>query len=82
MEVPITMHNLTEEDVGKTVVNRAGDEIGRVSSVEGGSAFVDPDPGLTDTIKAKLGWDEPDKEDYRLDESQIHTVTDDEIRLG
>ena len=75
-------HNLTEEDEGKKVVDSSGDEIGIVSGVRGGTAYVDPNPDLTDSIKSRLGWGDVDQDDYPLDDSQIETVTDDEIRLG
>lgn len=73
---------LTEDDEGKNVVNSSGDQIGRVVNVEHGRAHVDPDPGLTDTIRSKLGWGEDDEEDYMLDSSSIETVSDNEIRLS
>lgn len=74
--------NITEDDEGKDVVDSNGETIGIVSSVRGGTAYVDPDPGLTDSIKSKLGWNEPDEEDYPLDDSRVDTVTDDEVRLS
>lgn len=73
---------LTESDEGKTVVNQQGDTIGRVTSVEGGRAYVDPDPGVTDRVMSTLGWNDPDQEDYPLEADRIETVTDDEVRLG
>ena len=73
---------VTDEDEGKRVLNARGDEIGRVTEVRNGVAYVDPDPSITDTIKAKLGWgDKDDEEAFRLDPTNIETVTDDEIRL-
>ncbi|MDG5776616.1 PRC-barrel domain containing protein [Haloarculaceae archaeon H-GB2-1] len=75
------MTELTDDDKGKKVVNAAGDTIGRVSGVRGGRAYVDPDTGLTDSIMAALGWSDIDEDDYAVDEDQIDTVTDDEIRL-
>lgn len=75
-------HNLTETDEGKDVVDENGDKIGIVSSVRGGTAYVDPDPGLTDSLKSRLGWGDVDQDDYPLNDSQIQTVTDDEIRLS
>lgn len=76
-------HNITEDDEGKSVVNADGENIGMVSEVRGGRAYVDPDPSLTDRIKSKLGWDtDAESEDHPLDESKIDTVTDDEIRLS
>jgi hypothetical protein len=73
---------LTETDEGKMVKNRAGDEIGRVMSVEHGTAHVEPDPGLTDAIRSKLGWGDADEGTYELDQNNIDSITDDEIRLS
>ncbi len=73
---------LTEKDEGKSVVNSRGDEIGRVVEVDHGTAHVEPDPGLTDTIKAKMGWAEGDEETYRLDEDSIESVSENEVRLN
>lgn len=76
------MIDLTEEDEGKRVVNASGEEIGMVSGIESGRAHVDPDPDMTDRIKSKLGWNDVDQTDYTLDESEIESVTEDEIRLS
>lgn len=73
---------LTDDDEGKKVVNEHGREIGRVMEVRGGSAHVDPDPGMADSIRSKLGWGDSDEETYALESSAIDTVTDDEIRLS
>jgi len=73
---------LTEDDEGKDVVNSTGDKIGRVVNVEYGKAHVDPDPGLTDTIRSKLGWGNDSEEDYVLNTSSVETISDDEIRLN
>lgn len=76
------MTQFTDDDVGKRVVNANGDTIGLVSGVDAGSAYVDPDPGLTDKIRSRLGWDDVDETDYALDPSHVDAVTDDEIRLS
>jgi len=73
---------LTEDDEGKSVVNATGDTIGRVVSVEHGNAYVDPDPGLTDTIRSKLGWGEAGQDNYQLDAASIESVSDNEIHLS
>lgn len=75
------MPTITDDDEGKTVVNQQGESIGLVSGVRGGKAYVDPDPGLADKIKSKLGWEDVDEDDYHLDDDQIDTITDDEVRL-
>ena len=72
----------TDDDVGKTVVNGDGNDVGIVSAVKHGTAYVDPDPGITTKITAALGWENIDDEDgYPLQEEAISTVTDDQIRL-
>ncbi|ELZ28419.1 hypothetical protein C474_14964 [Halogeometricum pallidum JCM 14848] len=72
---------ITDDETGKRVVDSNGNQVGVVSSVEHGTAIVDPDPGITDKLLAKLGWDNSDEEDYPLQEARIDTITDDEIRL-
>jgi hypothetical protein len=73
---------INDSDQGKRVVNSNGDEIGIVVEVKNNTAHVTPDPGLTDRIRAKLGWDEDDTDTYALPERSVETITDDEIRLG
>lgn len=70
-----------DDDVGKSVVNAAGEEVGLVTAVEHGTAHVEPDPGITDTIKATLGWEGTNEDTYPLQEHAVDRVTDDEIRL-
>lgn len=71
-----------DDDVGKTVVNGNGTDVGLVTAVEHGTAYVDPDPGITTKITAALGWENVDEEDgYPLQEQAVATVTEDEIRL-
>lgn len=73
--------NFTDDDEGKRVVNANGEEIGIVQDVSAGTVHVDPDPGITDTVKSKLGWGDSDEETYRLDENNVESITDDEVRL-
>ncbi|MEY7849571.1 hypothetical protein AB7C87_10300 [Natrarchaeobius sp. A-rgal3] len=71
----------TDDDIGKTVINAEGEEVGIVANVEHGTAHVEPNPGLTDTIKAKLGWGGTDDDAYPLQEESVAEVTTDEVRL-
>lgn len=76
-----TIH-FTDDDVGKTVVNGNGEEVGLVSAVKHDTAYVDPEPGIKTKITAALGWENIDDEDgYPLQEEAVSTVTDDQIRL-
>ncbi|MFC4245848.1 PRC-barrel domain-containing protein [Natribaculum luteum] len=72
---------LSDDDVGKPVVNANGERIGTVATVEGDAVRVDPDTGLTETIKAALGWSKPSTRSYVLDEDAVERVTNDEVRL-
>lgn len=74
------MVQFSEDDEGKSVVVD-GDTVGIVSEVEHGTAYVDPDTGITDKLKAKLDWGDRDEDTYPLQEQAVDTVTDDEIRL-
>ncbi|MFH5798803.1 PRC-barrel domain containing protein [Haladaptatus sp. CMAA 1911] len=72
---------ITEDDEGKKVVDESGDEVGIVSDVDHGTAHIDPNPGVTDKVKSKLGWGDKDEETYPLQEEMVSSITDDEIRL-
>lgn len=65
---------------GKHVVNAAV-KIGLITAVRDNTAYVDPDPGMTDTLKAKFGWDEVESDDYPLQASDIDRVTDDGVHI-
>lgn len=71
-----------EDDVGKRVVIADGTGIGQVVEVTDETARVDPDPGVTDRIAARLGWSEADRESYALRAEDVDSVTDDEVRLS
>jgi hypothetical protein len=73
--------NITESDEGKTVVDETGEDVGIVTEVQHDTAYVEPDPGLTDELKAKLGWGDVGEETFPLQETRIESVTEDEIRL-
>ena len=74
-------NHVTDDDEGKAVVDSSGQKIGMVSEVKSGTAYVDADPSLTDSIRSKLGWGDADDDDYALAKDRIDTVTDDEVRL-
>ena len=73
---------IPDDAVGRDVVDAEGNQVGIVTAVKHGTAYVDADPGITDKIRTRLGWEDTDEEDYPLQEEAIDTVTDDEIRLS
>jgi sporulation protein YlmC with PRC-barrel domain len=73
---------LNESDEGKRVINNSGDKVGRLVDVESGVGYVDPDPGVTDTVKSKLGWmDKTETDSFRLDATRVSNITENKIRL-
>lgn len=70
----------TDDDEGKDVIDSTGETIGIVSSVEDGTIHVETDPGLTDSIKATLGWG--DTEDTQTIDEQHVSEIDDAVHLA
>ena len=77
----MTGEALTTADEGKRVLNIDGTEVGRLVDVEDGRGYVEPDPSLTETIRAKLGWGSRSDEAHPLDEGSIEKITDDAVYL-
>ncbi len=75
------MARFTDEDEGKPVVNADGEKVGIVKSVEGGTAYVDPDPNIADTFKSAMGWGDSGEDTYALKENNVEAITDREIQV-
>ena len=75
------MVTFTDDDEGKKVVNQNGEDVGRVVDVRHGTAYVDPDPGMFDTVKSKLGWGDVDEDTYPLQDADVESVDDDRVLL-
>ena len=74
--------NITTEDEGKPVVDARDDQIGVVAEVEGDTAWIEFDPGLTDEVKNRLGFGDTSGQDTNpIDEEQIDAVGDDKVIL-
>lgn len=72
---------IDESVEGKRVVNEDGEEIGIVTAVREGTAYVDPDPGLTEKLSSRMGWEGVDEDDYPLPEASIERITDEEVHV-
>lgn len=72
---------LSEDDTGKRVINFKGKKVGMISDYRNGTAYVDPDPGITDSIRSKLGWGDKGDDDYRLESRRVEKITDDAVHL-
>lgn len=73
--------SLTEDDEGKSVVTADGETVGMVTEVRENTAYVDPEPGMFDRIKAKLDWSDSGEDAYPVGADAIEEITDDELRL-
>ncbi|WP_226004141.1 hypothetical protein [Natrinema salinisoli] len=73
---------LTDDDVGKTVVDAAGKELGIVANVDGRTAHVDPNPSMTEQVLASVGWEGEDEEDYVVTEDMLERVDTEVVLRG
>lgn len=71
----------SDDDVGKRVENANATEVGVVVSVDERTAYVDPDPDLTDSIRAALGWEVDHEDAAPLDADSVREITDQVVRL-
>jgi len=67
-------------DKGKTVVTKAGDEIGTVERISGDMAYVKPMQNLSNRVRQRLGW-EDEEDTYELKHSKVTEFDDDEIHI-
>lgn len=68
---------ITETDQGKQVVGPDGESIGTIMKVDQGVAHVNVDSDIPEALKNRLDWG--DQDDYTLQETDVETVTDDEV---
>ncbi|ELY47544.1 hypothetical protein [Natronorubrum sulfidifaciens] len=73
---------LTDDDVGKTVVDAAGKELGIVAKVDDNRAAVDPNPSIAEQVLASLGIEGEDEEDYVVTESMLESIGDEIVLRG
>jgi len=79
-ETGVTKTEVTDDEIGKQVVS-GNDEVGLVTDVEGDTLYVDPDPSLTDKIKAALDWGDSDEESYPVEADQVERIDNEEVRI-
>ncbi|UTF54594.1 hypothetical protein [Natronosalvus rutilus] len=74
---------LSDDEIGKAVVDTAGEELGMVTDVEEGgeTMYVDAHPGITEKIKAALDWGNVNDDDFPVEANEIEHVTDDQVVL-
>ena len=73
---------LTDDEVGKTVVDAEGKKLGLVAAVDGGRASVDPNPSVAEHVLATIGWEGEDEEDYEITEEMLDRVDERVVLRG
>ncbi|PSQ45807.1 hypothetical protein BRD15_10735 [Halobacteriales archaeon SW_6_65_15] len=71
---------ITEADQGKQVVGQDGESIGTIMKVDQGVAHVNLDSDLPESVKQRFDWG--DQDDYTLQETDVESVTDNEVVIS
>lgn len=69
------------DDLGKDVVTADGDKVGTIEETAGSSAQVMPHDNLSRSIRRRLGWTEEGIATYPLKQSEVDSISHDEITL-
>ena len=72
---------IDESVEGKRVIDTEGEAVGVATGVRAGTVFVEPEPGITETLMSRFGWAGVDADDHPLPEESIERITNDEIHL-
>ncbi|WP_232686673.1 hypothetical protein [Halobacterium zhouii] len=76
------MATLTTEDEGKFLVDSEGEQLGVITAVDDGTAYVEPDPSIPEAIIQAFGWGDADADDLEVPPAAVDTVTDEEVRVS
>lgn len=78
-----TQLTFTDTDAGKPVADANGRAVGRIVEVQGGVAYLLPDPEVADRVAATLGWtDAVEDGAHALRREHVAFAARDEIRLS
>ena len=75
---------LSTQDEGKVLIDIEGEEIGVVTAVDPNEqvAFVDPEPGIADSVIQGLGFGNANDDDIEVPADSVATITDTELRVA
>ncbi|ODR81873.1 hypothetical protein BG842_24220 [Haladaptatus sp. W1] len=72
---------LTEDDQGKRVIEADGTAVGMVTEVRHGTAHVEADPSVVETLQTELDTGGNNENTYAFSEGDIERIEDDTIVL-
>lgn len=61
----MTEDSVTADDTGKPIVDSKGNQVGIIAGVSGETVSVEPDPDITEDVRATLSWGDAD-DDYQI----------------
>ena len=61
----MTEDSVTADDTGKPIVDSEGNHVGIIADVSGETVSVEPDPDITEDVRATLNWGDTD-DDYQI----------------
>lgn len=75
---------LSTADEGKFLMDIEGEQIGIVTEVDTDAqvAYVEPEPGLAESIVQGYGFGSADEDDIEVPAEAVETVTDSELRVA
>jgi sporulation protein YlmC with PRC-barrel domain len=75
---------LSTADEGKFLMDVEGEQIGVVTEVDVDEqlAYVEPEPGLAESLVQGLGYGDADEDDIEVPADSVETVTDTELRVS
>lgn len=73
---------LSPEDEGKLLVTRSGDIVGVVDTIDEGTAYVRPNPGLLSGYGSWLAGPVQECSPFRLDDSAVAAIDSDRVVIG
>lgn len=76
------VRTFNDTDVGKQVVTDDGDTVGKIQRIDGNEAHVEPERGLADSIRNRLGMGDKDDEMYVLKHDEVDSISGNKVHLN
>ncbi|GEM_PF-1260398 len=78
---PVSEGELTPADRGKPAVDTDGNRLGTISAIEDDVVHVEPIAGLTERLKARLGWGDTPRQPFSISSDNVASVTGEHVVL-
>lgn len=72
---------LTKDDEGKRVIESDGSDVGMVTKIRHGTAHVEAEPDVVETLQTELDAGGSDENTYAVSEEDIERIDDETVVL-